>query len=117
MVDVDERRMAREAAERKRRIAQRVAQVVDYIFFVMYGVIIIRFLLTLIAANETAGFVRFVRALTQPLYGPFEGIVETPMVAGLTIDFPAIIALLIYMLGHIAVLGLLRLIFPPPRKD
>src|SRR5882762_2866433 len=37
----------------------RVSQVIDYIFFVLYGLFGLRFLLALLAARSSAGFVQF----------------------------------------------------------
>ena len=41
------------------RTAARISQVVDYIFFLIYGLLVIRLLLELFAAKESAGFVKF----------------------------------------------------------
>src|SRR6185369_16415233 len=38
------------------RFAARISQVVDYIFFLIYGLLAIRLLLALFAARSTAGF-------------------------------------------------------------
>ena len=43
--------------QRSRGVA-RISQVVDYIFFVIYALLAMRFLLALMAARSTAGFVR-----------------------------------------------------------
>ena len=56
----------------------RVSQIVDYIFYVLYALLGLRFLLALLAAKSTAGFVRFIVAVTDPFYRPFRGIVASP---------------------------------------
>ncbi|MEP7074706.1 MAG: YggT family protein [Acidobacteriota bacterium] len=92
------------------RVAARLSQVVDYIFFLIYGLLAIRLLLELFAARESAGFVQFVKAVTNPLYAPFRGIVPSPSTPeGFTLALPIVIALVVYMLLHLAINGLLRM--------
>src|SRR4029450_4882129 len=63
--------------QRSRGVA-RVSQVVDYIFYVIYPLLGMRFLLSLLAARSTAGFVRFIVAASSPFYEPFRGSVSSP---------------------------------------
>jgi YggT family protein len=100
----------RESRERRHRVIDRVTLAVDYAFFLLYGLLAVRFVLSLLGAAETAGFVVFIRGITDPFYAPFSGIVATPTINGGVLDFPLIIAVLAYILLHIAVRGLLRLI-------
>lgn len=93
--------------ERSRTLA-RVSQVVDYIFFVIYGLLGIRLLLELFAARESAGFVKFVKSATGLLYAPFQGITSSPSKDGFTLALPIIIAIVAYMVLHLAINGLLR---------
>src|SRR5918993_5523274 len=75
------------------RGAARVSQVIDYIFYVIYGLLGMRFLLALLAARSTAGFVRFIVAVTNPFYEPFRGIVASPRTdGGHTLLLPLVIA-------------------------
>src|SRR5258708_35822801 len=67
--------------ERSRGLA-RISQVVDYIFFVIYALLLMRFLLALLAARSSAGFVQFIVTVTDPFYAPFRGIVASPSVSG-----------------------------------
>ena len=92
------------------RAAARVSQVVDYFFFLIYGLLAIRLLLELFAARESAGFVQFVKTMTNPIYAPFRGIVPSPSTPeGFTLALPIIVALVAYVLLHIAINGLLRI--------
>ena len=89
----------------------RISQVIDYIFFVLYGLLGLRFLLALMAARSTAGFVQFIVTVTDPVYLPFRGIVSSPTVGGgHTLMMPLIIAFIAYVLLHLAINGLLRLL-------
>jgi YggT family protein len=112
----EERRVAarrardREAREKRHRAIDRVTLGVDYVFYLLYGLLGVRFVLSLLGAAETAGFVQFIHGVTNPFYAPFGGIVATPAINGGMLDFPIVIALLAYFLLHLAVRGLLRLL-------
>lgn len=96
--------------QRARGLA-RVSQIVDYLFYVIYALLGLRFLLALMAARSTAGFVRFIVAVTDPLYEPFRGIVASPRTdGGHTLMMPLVIAIIVYLLLHLGINGLLRLI-------
>lgn len=89
----------------------RVSQVIDYIFYLIYGLLALRLLLSLLAARSSAGFVQFIRAVTDPLYAPFRGIVASPTAeGGYTLALPIVIAIIVYALLHLSINGLLRLI-------
>jgi uncharacterized protein YggT (Ycf19 family) len=92
------------------RVVARISQVIDYLFFIIYGLLTIRLLLALFAAREGAGFVQFIRNVTDPFYAPFKGIVASPSTPeGFTLAFPIVIALVVYLLLHLAINGLLRM--------
>ncbi len=89
----------------------RAAQVVNYLFGILYVALVVRLVLTAAAARQGAGFVRFVDALTNPFYRPFKGIVASPsMQGGYTLALPILIALGAYAILHVGILGLLRLV-------
>lgn len=91
------------------RVLARVSQVVDYIFFVIYGLLAIRLMLELFAARESAGFVKFIKSATGLFYAPFAGIVPSPSQDGYTLALPIIVALVAYMFLHLIINQLLRL--------
>lgn len=95
--------------ERARGTA-RISQVVDYAFGLLYGLLAIRLVLLLVAANSTNGFVRFIDTVTNPFYALFRGIVDSPTAeGGYTLAVPIIIAIVAYALLHAAINGLLRM--------
>ena len=95
--------------ERSRSLA-RVSQVVDYIFWVIYALLAMRFLLALMAARSSAGFVQFIVTVSNPFYLPFQGIVASPRTdGGHTLMLPIVIAIIAYALLHLAINGLLRM--------
>jgi uncharacterized protein YggT (Ycf19 family) len=125
--DLDQRAAVEETADRMRRRAvdeivdterevgrargaARISQIVDYIFFLIYGLLAIRLLLALFAARESAGFFKFIKAITDPIYAPFRGIVPSPSTPeGFTLALPIVVAIVAYMLLHLAINGLLRI--------
>jgi len=88
----------------------RISQVVDYLFFVLYALLAMRFLLALLAARSGAGFVQFIVTVTNPFYQPFRGIVSSPSTGdGHTLMMPLVIAIIVYILLHLGINGLLRM--------
>jgi uncharacterized protein YggT (Ycf19 family) len=95
--------------ERARGVA-RISQVVDYLFYLIYAFIGLMILLDLMGANRGAGFYRFVSGVTTPLLAPFRGLVDDPAAAQMRFRLSYIIALVAYILLHLAINGLLRMI-------
>ena len=103
--------VATEREVERGRGAARVSQIVDYIFFILYALLGMRFLLALLAARSTAGFVQFIVAVTNPFYAPFRGIVASPRTdEGHTLLLPIVIAIIAYVILHLAINGLLRML-------
>jgi hypothetical protein len=95
--------------QRSRGLA-RVSQGVDYIFYVIYALLGMRFLLALLAARSSAGFVRFIVAVSSPFYEPFRGIVASPRTdQGHTLLFPVVVAIIAYVILHLLINGMLRM--------
>ncbi len=107
---VDETVKGERAVDRG-RVAARGSQFVDYAFYVVYSLLGIRLVLALIAANSSNGFVKLVRAVTDPFYAPFRGIVPSPSAeGGYTLVVPILTALVVYVLLHAAINGILRMV-------
>lgn len=93
------------------RVAARVSQVIDYIFFVIYGLLAIRLMLELFAAREGVAFFRFIKSVTDPFYWPFRGLVPSPSTPdGFSLELPIIVAIVVYALLHMAINGIFRMI-------
>lgn len=99
-----------EAEVERARATARVSQVVDYVFYLVYGLLGIRFVLALLGARSGAGFSQFIQSVTDPLYAPFRGILPSLTTGGSTVASSVAFAIGIYILLHLAVKGLLRLI-------
>jgi uncharacterized protein YggT (Ycf19 family) len=87
----------------------RGSQVVDYIFYLIYGIIGLESVLEALGAWEQAGFKQFVDAIATPVLAPFQGLMPDPGVGSFRFMLSYVIALGVYMLLHMAVNGLLRL--------
>jgi uncharacterized protein YggT (Ycf19 family) len=95
---------------RRHEVLARTARVLDYLFGLLYSLLVIRLVLELIRARRSTGFVEFVVSLTSAFYAPFKGIVPNDTVDGShPIVWPIVIALGAYMVLHAAIRGLLRL--------
>lgn len=92
------------------RTAARISQVVDYVFYVIYGLIALQFVLGLIGARSSNGFVQFTGAATGPLLAPFEHIVGTPTAGVYQVRMSYLFALIVYVLIHLAINGVFRLV-------
>jgi uncharacterized protein YggT (Ycf19 family) len=92
------------------RSLTRISQVVDYGFYTVYTLLAIRLVLALIGANSGAGFVQFIHAITNPFYAMFRGIVASPTAEGFTLALPIVIAIFAYLVFHMGIKALLRLI-------
>ncbi len=85
----------------------RASQIINYLFWLLYSLLFIRLVLVFFVANGV-GFVRFIRAITDPFYAPFRGIVSSPTVqGGFVLAIPILVAMLVYALLHLAINKLL----------
>jgi len=98
-----------EAELEQARSAARVSQVIDYIFYLIYGIISLEILLDLLGAHESNAFKGFIDALAAPLLAPFRGLVAEPAHGQFRFRFSYLVALFVYFLLHLAINGLLRL--------
>jgi len=92
------------------RVMARISQVIDYIFYVIYGIIGLEILLDLLGAHESNAFKQFINALAAPLVRPFNGLMHDPSMDHFSLRLSCIIGLVVYILLNLAINGLLRLI-------
>src|SRR2546422_6376558 len=89
--------------------AARASQVVDYLFYLVYGIIGLEIVLDAIGARQTAAFKQFVDVIASPFLLPFRGLMPDPSVGRFRLIVSYVIALIVYILVHMAVNGLLRI--------
>jgi len=100
---------ATEAELERGQAAARASQVVDYLFYIVYGIIGLEIVLDAIGARQSAGFKQFIDAIASPFLAPFKGLMPTPGVGSFRFMLSYIVALVVYVLLHMAVNGLFRL--------
>lgn len=91
------------------RAVSRVSQVIDYLFFVLYGLIGLLIVLEMLGARQGSGFKQFIDLITKPFLAPFKGLMPDPSVGSFQLMISYIIGLGIYILIHLAINGALRL--------
>jgi uncharacterized protein YggT (Ycf19 family) len=107
--DVIEELQNTEAELQHGRFAARMAQVVDFIFCLVYGIISLEILLDLIGARDSNSFREFVHAVSTPLLAPFYALVPDPSTGRFQFRISFLVALIVYAMLHIAIGRLLRL--------
>jgi uncharacterized protein YggT (Ycf19 family) len=100
---------ATEAELDRGQAAARASQIVDYLFYIVYGIIGLEIVLDAIGARQSAGFKQFIDAVATPFLAPFRGLMPTPGVGSFRFMLSYIVALVVYLLLHMAVNGLFRL--------
>jgi uncharacterized protein YggT (Ycf19 family) len=89
---------------------KRLQQLVDYLFFLLYGGIGLQFILELAGASNASGFKQFLNWITYPFLNPFAGLFPDPHFREhYRFRITYLVALSIYLLLHLAVMGLFRL--------
>ena len=98
-----------EAEIDRARTAARVSQVVDFVFTLVYSLIGLRILLDLMGARRGNGFRNLIEAVTAPLLGPFESLVQSIGIGQYQLKLSYLFAFVVYILLHLGINSLLRL--------
>jgi hypothetical protein len=95
----------------KTKVLNKTMQFVWLIGGVLQGLIGIRILLKLMAANPESGFARFVYGTTDLFLNPFINLVNNPNMNGAVLEVSSLIAMLVYALLFWLIAQLIWLIF------
>jgi len=95
--------------ERSKGIA-RLSQVIDYLFYLIYGLISLQIMLDLLGARRGNGFRNFVDTICGPLLAPFNSLMPSVGSGNFQLRLSYVFALIVYLLLHLAINGLLRLL-------
>jgi uncharacterized protein YggT (Ycf19 family) len=90
---------------------RRLTGLIQLAFVILNGLIGIRFLLKLMAANPANPFARLIYFITTPFLWPFQGITYTPSFQGIQIEFFSLIAIVVYSLVCWIIVQLIWLLF------
>lgn len=93
-----------------------VARLVQFIWLatgILEGLIALRVVLKLIAANPDSPFARLVYRLTAVFLWPFAGLTATPAAGGSVLELSSIIAMIVYALLAWVLIKLVQLLLMP----
>lgn len=90
---------------------RRITGLIQLAFVILNGLIALRFILKLMAANPNNPFAELVYFLTAPFLWIFQGITYTPTFGGIQIEFFSLIAIAVYSLICWIVVQLIWLLF------
>jgi hypothetical protein len=90
---------------------RRITGLIQLGFGVLNGLIGLRFLLKLMAANPVNPFASLIYFVTSPFLWMFQGLTRTPAFEGIEIEFFSLIAIVVYSLIGWVVIQLLWILF------
>ncbi|HKQ72942.1 MAG TPA: hypothetical protein VJ810_04385 [Blastocatellia bacterium] len=99
-----------EAEVERSRAMARVSQFVDYGFYLIYGLISLQITLDLLGARRGNGFRNFIDTICAPLLVPFNSLMPSVGIGSFQLRLSYVFALAFYLLLHMAINGLLRLL-------
>ena len=91
------------------RTAARGSQVIDYLFYLVYGIVGVATVLEAIGARESSGFKQFMDTMAWPFVAPFRGVMNDPAVGSFRLMLSYFVALGAYLMLHLAITGALRI--------
>ncbi len=90
---------------------RRISWLIELGAWIVNGLIGLRFLLKLMAANPANPFAQLVYFLTAPFLAIFVGLTQTPSFEGFEIEFYDLIAIMVYFVLAWALIRLLWILF------
>ena len=99
----------------QRRTLIKISQFIWLGFGVLEGLIGLRILLKLIAANPQSPFANLIYEVTKPFLALFVGLTPAPAANGVVLEIPSIVALFVYALISVLIERLIWITFSRPR--
>jgi uncharacterized protein YggT (Ycf19 family) len=113
---VSEVQTTQKEPDRERRIFTFKATQLIWLFLgVLEGLLALRFVLKLIAANPESPIANFIYAITNLFLLPFTGLTATPSAGGMVLELSTMIAMVVYGLIAWAIERIVWVIFYRPR--
>ncbi len=100
-----------------RQTAVIISQIVWFVFGLIEGLIAIRVILKLMAANPANPFAYFIYQVTNVFLWPFFGLTVTPRYGNVILEISSIIAIIVYALLAWVIVRLVWLLFYRPADD
>ena len=114
--EVTEVRSEQYEPERERHIfTYKLTQAIWLLLGILEGLLALRFLLKLIAANPGSPIAALIYSFTGIFLIPFSGLTATPAAGGIVLEISTLIAMIIYGLVGWVLVRLVWLIFSRPR--
>jgi len=114
--EVTEVRSEQYEPERERHIfTYKLTQAIWLLLGILEGLLALRFLLKLIAANPSSPIAALIYSFTGIFLIPFSGLTATPAAGGIVLEISTLIAMIIYGLVGWVLVRLVWLIFSRPR--
>lgn len=93
-------------------VVSRVNALLWLVADVIAGLIAIRFVLKLLAANPANSFAQFIFQVTDVLVAPFSGLLSSVgITSGSTVELVSIVAIVVYLLLALVITSLIRILF------
>jgi hypothetical protein len=102
-------------AARRGAGATRAKQVIYFIFGVINVLLVMRFVLLLLGANEVSPFVSLVYGLSRAFVLPFRGIFTEPDLGASVFEWAALVGIVVYSLVAYGLARVVELIYAPVR--
>lgn len=97
----------------------RIGQLIYLLNAILIGLIAIRVVLKIIAANPTQAFAQFVYGFTQPFISVFDGLIRNPTFGnGIplnVIEFTSVFSILVYLFAAWVIVRLIKILFASSR--
>jgi uncharacterized protein YggT (Ycf19 family) len=94
-----------------------LSRVVMFIFGLIELLILIRFMLLLFGANAQAGFAQWINQVSGYFMAPFNALFGTQSIKGATVDWSALVAILVYALVAYLIVRVIDALAPSHRSD
>ena len=101
----------------KKKTILRFNQIIWYILSFVEVLLIFRFILKALGANQYVGFTSFIYAITAPFAVPFSGVVGMSASGNSVLEWSTIIAGIVYLCIAWGFVYLLEIIYPITPKD
>ena len=103
-------------AARRAADLSRAKQIIYFLFGAIEALLVVRFILLLLGANEASGFVRLIYGLSRPFVAPFQGIFGEPTLGASVIEWASLVGIIVYALIAYGLARLVELIYAPPTR-
>ncbi|HLZ10292.1 MAG TPA: hypothetical protein VKT80_17015 [Chloroflexota bacterium] len=110
-----EEQVANHGAERWLALSK-ASQVVQLVIGVIEGVIALRVVLKLIAANPQNAFANLVYGVSGIFVDPFYTLTASPRAGGVVLEIPSLIAMIVYALVGWAIVKIIYIVLAPSRS-